>query len=103
MILSTTGSLDQKPVKEYLGVVNGEAIIGANIWKDILASLRDVFGGRSASYEKVLREAKAQAMAEMQEQAEKLGANAVIGIDLDFETIDHMLIVSASGTAVLVE
>jgi len=103
MILSTTNNIDGKPVKDYLGIVTGETIIGANIVKDVFASIRDIVGGRSSSYEKVLREAKNTALKEMTENAEKLNADAVIGIDLDYETVGNrggMLMVTASGTAV---
>ena len=103
MILSTTNNIDGKPVKDYLGIVTGETIIGANIVKDVFASIRDIVGGRSGSYEKVLREAKNTALKEMTENAEKLNADAVIGIDLDYETVGNrggMLMVTASGTAV---
>ena len=103
MILSTTNNVDGKPVKDYLGIVTGETIIGANIVKDVFASIRDIVGGRSSSYEKVLREAKNTALKEMKENAEKLNADAVIGIDLDYETVGNrggMLMVTASGTAV---
>ncbi len=105
MILTTTPSLEGRQIVNYLGVVTGETIIGANFIKDFFAGIRDVFGGRSGSYEKVLREAKETAMAEMQERAQKMGANAVVGIDLDYETIGEkssMLMVTASGTAVVV-
>lgn len=103
MIISTTNQIDNKPVREYLGIVTGETIIGANIFKDIFASIRDVVGGRSGSYERVLREAKDSALSEMQDEARRRGADAVIGIDLDYETIGGngaMIMVSASGTAV---
>tara|TARA_Y100000385_G_scaffold10629_1_gene11144 strand:- start:154 stop:471 length:318 start_codon:yes stop_codon:yes gene_type:complete len=103
MILSTTNNIDGKPVKDYLGIVTGETIIGANIVKDVFASIRDIVGGRSGSYERVLREAKNTALKEMTENAEKLNADAVIGIDLDYETVGNrggMLMVTASGTAV---
>ena len=103
MILSTTNNIDGKPVKDYLGIVTGETIIGANIVKDVFASIRDIVGGRSSSYEKVLREAKNTALKDMTENAEKLNADAVIGIDLDYETVGNrggMLMVTASGTAV---
>ncbi|MDB2336414.1 heavy metal-binding domain-containing protein [Flavobacteriaceae bacterium] len=103
MILSTTNNVDGKPVKDYLGIVTSETIIGANIVKDVFASIRDIVGGRSSSYEKVLREAKNTALKEMTENAEKLNADAVIGIDLDYETVGNrggMLMVTASGTAV---
>ena len=103
MILSTTNSFETHPIKDYLGIVSGETIIGANIFKDFFAGIRDIVGGRSGSYEKVLREAKEIALKEMEEHALKLGATAVIGIDLDYETVGKnggMLMVTASGTAV---
>jgi uncharacterized protein YbjQ (UPF0145 family) len=103
MILSTTNTIEGKPVNDYLGIVTGETIIGANIFKDFFASIRDIVGGRSSSYERVLREAKDTALKEMKEEAIKLNANAVIGIDLDYETVGKnggMLMVTASGTAV---
>ena len=103
MILSTTNTIDGKPVNDYLGIVTGETIIGANIFKDLFASIRDIVGGRSGSYERVLREAKDTALKEMTENASKLGASAIIGIDLDYETVGKnggMLMVTASGTAV---
>ena len=103
MILTTTNTIETQPVKQYLGIVTGETIIGANIFKDFFAGIRDIVGGRSGSYEKVLREAKDTALKEMQEQAARLGANAVIGVDLDYETVGPnggMLMVTASGTAV---
>ena len=87
MVLSTTNNIDGKPIKDYLGIVTGETIIGANIFKDFFASIRDVVGGRSGSYEKVLREAKDTALKEMTENAIGLGANAVVGVDLDYETV----------------
>lgn len=103
MILTTTNTLDGYTIKEYLGIVSGETIIGANIVKDFFASIVDVVGGRSSSYEKVLIEAKETALEEMELTAQNLGANAIIGIDLDYETIGKtgsMLMVSVSGTAV---
>ena len=103
MTLSTTNTIEGKPVNDYLGIVTGETIIGANIFKDFFASIRDIVGGRSGSYERVLREAKDTALKEMKEEAIKLNANAVIGIDLDYETVGKnggMLMVTASGTAV---
>jgi uncharacterized protein YbjQ (UPF0145 family) len=103
MILSTTHSIEGKKIIRYAGIVSGEAILGANIFRDIFASIRDIVGGRSGSYEQALREAKNIAMEEMKEQAKALGANAVIGIDLDYETINNMLMVTASGTAVVFE
>jgi uncharacterized protein YbjQ (UPF0145 family) len=106
MLLSTTPSIDGRRIHEYKGVVTGEAILGANVFRDIFASIRDIVGGRSASYEKVLRDARDMALAELAEEAGKLGANAVVGIDLDYETIGtggSMLMVSASGTAVVAD
>ena len=103
MILSTTSTLDGYQIESYLGIVSGETIIGANILKDFFASITDIVGGRSSAYEQVLREAKATAMSEMEMQARQLGANAIIGIDLDYETIrEGMLMVTVSGTAVKV-
>ncbi|MCW5982756.1 MAG: heavy metal-binding domain-containing protein [Bryobacteraceae bacterium] len=105
MLVVTAHSLDGMPIVKYLGLVTGEAILGANIFKDFFAGIRDIVGGRSAAYEGELRKAKAIAVDEMVEQARKMGANAVIGVDLDYETIggsgSNMLMVSASGTAVL--
>jgi len=103
MIVTTTNTIETHTIKDYLGIVTGETIIGANIFKDFFAGIRDIVGGRSGSYEKVLREAKDTALKEMEEQALKLGATAVIGIDLDYETVGPkggMLMVTASGTAV---
>ena len=104
MIISTTNTLEGHKVTQYLGIVSGETIIGANVFKDFFASITDIVGGRSGAYERVLREAKATAMTEMEMQARSFGANAIIGIDLDYETIrDGMLMVTASGTAVKIE
>lgn len=106
MILSTTNQLEGKIIKEYKGIVFGETIIGANLFKDLFASIRDVVGGRSGSYEKVLSEARETAIAEMSQRAQLLGANGVIGIDVDYEVVGQsgsMLMVSASGTAIVVE
>jgi len=108
MIVSTTPTIEGKRMAEYLGLVSGEAILGANIFKDIFAGIRDIVGGRSGAYEEELRKAKQIAIDEMVEQARVLGANAVVGVDLDYETIGigsggNMLMVSASGTAVVVE
>ncbi len=103
MLLSTTSTLQGKNVEEYLGIVTAEVIIGANFIKDIMGGLRDFFGGRSATYEKVLQDARQNALSELMQRAQGLGANAIIGIDLDFETIGgggSMLMVVASGTAV---
>lgn len=103
MIISTTPSLDGYQIDQYLGIVSGETIIGANVFKDFFASITDIVGGRSSAYEQVLREAKATAMAEMEMQARHFGANAIVGIDLDYETIrDGMLMVTVAGTAVKV-
>ena len=102
MIYATTNILEGYRITDYLGVIAGEAIMGANVFKDFSAGMRDIVGGRSASYEQQLTEAKTIAMKEMTERAEALGANAVIGIDLDYETIrGSMLMVSVSGTAVV--
>ena len=103
MLLTTTSVIEGQPVREYLGVVTGETIIGANVFKDFLAGMRDFFGGRSGSYEKVLREAKDMSLREMEERARNIGANAIVGIDIDYETIgegNSMIMVSCSGTAV---
>jgi len=103
MLLTTTNTLETHNIKEYLGIVTGETIIGANIFKDFFAGIRDIVGGRSGSYESVLREAKEIALKEMEEEAQKIGASAVIGIDLDYETVGAkggMLMVTASGTAI---
>lgn len=103
MLLSTTNNIEGKTITTYYGIVSGETIIGANIFKDIFAGIRDIIGGRSNSYEKVLREAKDTALKEMTEQAMRMGANAVIGIDIDYETVGSngsMLMVTACGTAV---
>jgi uncharacterized protein YbjQ (UPF0145 family) len=103
MLLTTTNVVEGRPVQQYLGVINAQSIIGANIFKDIFAGLRDVFGGRSKTYERVLEEAKEDALRELSEKAQAMGANAVVGVDLDFETIGSggsMLMVIATGTAV---
>ena len=105
MILSTTPQIEGHTIREYKGVVTGETIIGANMFKDMFASIRDIVGGRSGSYEKVLREAKDTSLQEMVERAQELGANAVVGIDIDYETIganSTMLMVATSGTAVVI-
>jgi uncharacterized protein YbjQ (UPF0145 family) len=104
--MSTTNSLESKEITNYLGVVTGEAILGANIFKDIFAGIRDIVGGRSSSYERELQEARRLAFAEMEEKANRVGANAIVGIDIDYETIGangSMLMVSVSGTAVRAE
>jgi uncharacterized protein YbjQ (UPF0145 family) len=104
MLMSTTSALDGKPVSRYLGIVTGEAIIGANVFRDMFAAVRDVVGGRSGTYEKALAEARDAALSEMEKRAEQMGANAIIGIDLDYEVLGQkngMLMVSCSGTAVV--
>jgi uncharacterized protein YbjQ (UPF0145 family) len=106
MILSTTSQLEGRPVVRYLGIVTGEAILGANIFRDLFAGIRDIVGGRSAGYEKELQRARRIALEELEERAAELGANAVIGVDLDYEVLgggNGMLMVSASGTAVVVQ
>ena len=103
MILSTTNTLDNKNITDYLGVVTGETIIGANIFKDIFAGIRDIVGGRSGSYERVLSQARQNALDEMADKARSMGADAIVGIDLDYETLGAnggMIMVTASGTAV---
>ena len=101
MIVVTTDSIEGRRVREYLGVVSGDAIVGANMFRDFFARIRDVVGGRAGGYEKALQGAKNAAMADMIEAAEALGANAILAVDLDYETIgDSMLMVSANGTAV---
>lgn len=105
MLISTTPTIEGHPILEYRGVVTGETIVGANVLKDFMAGLRDFFGGRSGTYEKVLREAKDTALREMIERATQLGANAIVGIDLDYEAIGQngsMLMVTCSGTAVVI-
>ena len=105
MILSTTPSIEGRTIREYKGVVTGETIIGANFLKDFFAGIRDVVGGRSGSYERVLREAKDTSMNEMVDRARGMGANAIVGIDIDYETIganNSMLMVAVSGTAVVI-
>jgi len=106
MLITTTPQIEGKRVRAYLGVVSGEAIMGADIFKDLFAGIRNIVGGRAAAYEQELRRAKDIALEEMTENAKSLGANAVIGVDLDYETLGqggNMLMVSASGTAVKYE
>lgn len=106
MLLTTTNTIEGKKITRYVGLVSGEAIIGANLFRDIFAGIRDIVGGRSGSYEQVLREAKDNSLTEMEDNARRLGANAIIGIDLDYETVGQngsMLMVTASGTAVMYE
>lgn len=105
MILTTTHTIEGSPIREYKGIVTGETIIGANAIKDFMAGLTDFFGERSSTYEKVLIEAKNTALAEMKQRAQAMGANAIVGIDLDYETLGNnggMLMVTASGTAVVI-
>ncbi len=106
MLVTTTPSIEGKRITQYYGLVSGETIIGANLIKDFFASITDIVGGRSGAYEQVLKEAKQSAIAEMVQQAKAMGANAVIGVDLDYETLgsgNGMLMVTACGTAVKVE
>ena len=106
MLVTTTPIIEGKRIIHYYGNVSGETIIGANVFRDFLAGIRDFVGGRSGAYEEVLRQAKETAIKEMEEQAARLGANAVIGVDLDYETVGgsgSMLMVTATGTAVVIE
>lgn len=106
MILTTTPSIEGKRVIRYLGIVTGEAILGANLFKDLFASIRDVVGGRSQTYEREMQKARDIALEELEQRAHALGANAILGVDLDYEVLGQkngMLMVSASGTAVVVE
>jgi len=105
MLMTTTTAIEGRPVSRYLGVVTGEAIIGANVFRDMFAAVRDIVGGRSATYERALAEARDVALKEMETRAQELGANSVIGIDLDYEVLGQangMLMVSVSGTAVVI-
>ena len=105
MILSTTPQIDGHAIREYKGVVTGETIIGANMFKDLFAGIRDIVGGRAGAYEKVLRQAKDTSLDEMIQRAQAMGANAIVGIDIDYETIGangSMLMVATSGTAVVI-
>ena len=106
MLVVTTSSIEGKRITRYLGLVSGDAILGANLFRDLFAGIRDIVGGRAAAYEKELRKAKQIALEEMVQEAAQLGANAVIGVDLDYETLTvgqggGMLMVSANGTAVV--
>jgi uncharacterized protein YbjQ (UPF0145 family) len=107
MLVTTTPTVEGKTIKQYFGLVSGEAIMGANIFRDIFASIRDIVGGRSEAYEQELRKAKQVAVEEMCRDAQAMGANAVVAVDLDYETISmgssNMLMVAASGTAVIIE
>lgn len=103
MIITTTHSIDGKPVREYLGIVMGESIVGAHIFRDIFAGIRDIVGGRAKGYEEALRGARQEALHEMAVHAQNLGADAVVGVDLDYEVVGHrgsMLMVTSAGTAV---
>ena len=105
MLLTTTNTVEGHRIDQYYGIVSGESIIGANVFRDFLAGIRDFVGGRSQAYDEVLREAKESAMREMEERAMQMGANAVVGIDLDYEDIGKngsMLMVTCSGTAVVI-
>ncbi len=105
MLITTTNNVEGKKIVEYYGLVTGEAILGANIFKDFFAGIRDIVGGRSSAYEKELRHAKDIALEEMKEQAQSLGGNAIIAVDLDYESLGQgsMLMVTATGTAVLLQ
>lgn len=106
MTITTTPSIEGKTITRYAGVVAGEAILGANVFKDLFAGIRDLVGGRSATYERELQRARELALGELAERATELGANAVVGVDLDYEVLgagNGMLMVSASGTAVVIE
>lgn len=103
MILTTTNAIEGKPIRQYLGIVTGEAILGTNVIRDFFAGIRDIVGGRSASYEKELRKGRDVALQEIEQEARRLGADAVVAIDLDYETVGQggtMLMVTISGTAV---
>ncbi|MFN3158830.1 MAG: heavy metal-binding domain-containing protein [Rubinisphaera brasiliensis] len=106
MLTTTTNTLEGYTVREYRGIVTGETILGANVFRDFMAGIRDFVGGRSGSYEKVINDARTTALQEMEQKAEQLGANAVIGVDFDYEALGQggsMLMVAASGTAVLLD
>ncbi len=103
MIITTTHDIQGRTIREYLGVVTGEAVMGANLFRDLFAGIRDIVGGRSGSYEKELKRAREIAFAEIEQEASKLGANGIVGIDIDYEVLgdkNGMLMVSVSGTAV---
>ncbi|MGQ3100130.1 MAG: heavy metal-binding domain-containing protein [Sphingopyxis solisilvae] len=105
MFSTTTNTIEGHPAREYLAIVTGEVIVGANLFRDLFASITDIVGGRSGKYEDVLSRARKEAIAEMEAEAAKLGANAVVGVDLDYEVLGQngsMLMVSASGTAVVI-
>jgi uncharacterized protein YbjQ (UPF0145 family) len=103
MIISTTPTLEGRPIREYLGIATGEVIVGANIFRDLFAGIRDIVGGRAGAYEGALRSAREQAYRELEEDARRLGADAVVGVDIDYEVVGQggtMLMVSVSGTAI---
>jgi uncharacterized protein YbjQ (UPF0145 family) len=100
MIVTTTPSVEGYQIAEYLGIVTGEAILGANIVRDLFAGITDILGGRSGAYEQELAKARETALSEMEQRGADRGANAIVGVDLDYEVINNMLMVSASGTAV---
>lgn len=103
MLITTTSSVEGKTIREYLGIVTGETIVGANLFRDFFASVRDVVGGRAKSYEEILKEARETALAEMEKEAALRGADAIVGVDLDYEVVGSggsMLMVTVSGTAV---
>lgn len=103
MIITTTAVVEGRPVREYLGLVVGEVIIGANIFRDLFAGIRDIVGGRAGAYENAMRDARKEAIAEIEEEARRLGADAIVGVDLDYEVVGEkgsILMVSISGTAV---
>ncbi len=103
IVISTTPTLEGRPIRDYLGVVTGEVIVGANIFKDLFAGIRDIVGGRAGAYESTLRDARNEAFRELRAEAERLGADAVVGVDIDYEVVGQggsMLMVSVSGTAV---
>jgi uncharacterized protein YbjQ (UPF0145 family) len=106
MLITTTPNIEGKRIKEYLGIVTGEAVVGANLFRDLFAGLRDIVGGRAGAYEKELRKARNLAFEEITEAAQELGANAIVSVDIDYEVLGEkngMLMVSVSGTAVIVE
>lgn len=103
MIITTTPSVEGRKIKDYRGIVVGEAILGANVFRDIFAGITDIIGGRSGAYEKELGKARSVALQEMEDRARDVGGTAVVGVDLDYEVVNNMLMVSASGTAVVLE
>ncbi len=103
MIVTTTPSVEGRKIAKYRGIVVGEAILGANIFRDVFAQITDIVGGRSGAYEKSLAEARDTALSELEGRAVEVGGNAVVGVDLDYEVINNMLMVSASGTAVVLD